>query len=69
MDEFGDEWQGVSVWYSPLVQLSVVLHWSEFAILLLDEEESARIGRFRSADSLQPEVGGEELLLLFPLFW
>ena len=35
MDEFGYEREGVSVWYGPLVKLSVILYRPQLAVLLL----------------------------------
>jgi len=44
MDEFRYQWEWVAIWYSPLVEVTIVLHWSQFTILLLDEEEATCVG-------------------------
>jgi len=51
MDKLGDQWEGIAVRHSPFVQVSIVLDWPKFPILLFDEEESAGIGGFGMTNS------------------
>jgi hypothetical protein len=44
VDEVVNQWERVPVWYSPFVQVSVVLYWTELSIFLSNEKETTGIG-------------------------
>ena len=44
IDEVIDQWEGIAIWYGPLVQVSIILHWLEFSILFSNEEEPTHVG-------------------------
>jgi hypothetical protein len=39
VNEVSDEWEGVLVTNRPFIDFPIVLYWSQFSILLFDEEE------------------------------
>jgi hypothetical protein len=69
MNEVGDQGKGIFIWHSPFVKVVIVLHQSISSILLFDEEKATGIWRLGSSDSLQMQVGIDELALLFFLHW
>jgi hypothetical protein len=46
INELFDKWERVGIPHSKLIELSVILYRSLFAILLLDEEKGRGIGQF-----------------------
>jgi hypothetical protein len=46
INEFWYEGEWITVVDGPLIEVSIVLHGSEFSSFLLDEEERGGIGRF-----------------------
>jgi hypothetical protein len=43
VNKVGNEWEGILVRYSPLVEVAIVLYWSIPPILLFNEEEATGI--------------------------
>ena len=43
IDQFLDQWYWVFVLYSVLIELAIILYWSELAILLLDKEKGGSV--------------------------
>jgi hypothetical protein len=67
-NELGDEWEWCGVSAGPFVELSVVLYWSEFPVLLFDEEEWGRELAFGFGNVSLVEVFLKECCECF-LFW
>ena len=69
MDQLQYEGKGIFVRDGPFVEISIVLHQSEFPVFLFNEEESTGIGGFRSSDALKPEILVQEFVLLLLFSW
>jgi hypothetical protein len=53
VNEVRDQWEWVLIRYHPFVEVSIILHRAISSILLFNEEEATRVGRFGSLNSLE----------------
>ena len=68
-DEVGDKREGIHIFDGMFIEISVILDWLEFAILLFDKEEGRSLGGFRWSDSSCLEVFVDKVLAGNYLLW